>query len=223
MTSERARLPWGLTIAAALVIAICAGLGVWQLQRLKWKEGVLAHIAALQRAPAQAISPVLDRAARGEDVSFVRVFAVCAPGSTANGYRMTSDQGDWVAHALALCRLSPPQGSALAPTRGVEVDRGILAASRGQTATPTISLPPPTWVEGYFRPSAGPGHPRAFTLVAEREDPPAPGVVPDPETARAPENLQFAGAYAPTWFGLAGVAAGVYAAMLWRRYRPRQA
>ena len=31
-------------------VAILIGLGVWQLQRLKWKEGLLAHVAALQSA-----------------------------------------------------------------------------------------------------------------------------------------------------------------------------
>ena len=40
----------GLTIATAIAMAILIGLGVWQLQRLKWKEGLLAHVAALQSA-----------------------------------------------------------------------------------------------------------------------------------------------------------------------------
>ena len=34
--------------------AVLVGLGVWQLQRLKWKEAILARVAALQWAPARA-------------------------------------------------------------------------------------------------------------------------------------------------------------------------
>ena len=35
-------------------------------------------------------------------------------------------------------------------------------------------------------------------------------------------NLEYVGSYAPTWFGLAGVALSFYAAMLWRRYHPKR-
>src|SRR4051812_49722726 len=40
--------PVGLTIAAAIAFAILVSLGVWQLYRLKWKEGLLAHVAQLE-------------------------------------------------------------------------------------------------------------------------------------------------------------------------------
>ena len=53
------RFPIGLTVASAIGIAILISLGVWQLQRLTWKEGVLAHIAALRQAPAVDHGPVL--------------------------------------------------------------------------------------------------------------------------------------------------------------------
>ena len=69
--------------------ALCAALGLWQLQRFDWKQGQLARIAAMQAAPAQPIIPVLAQAARGKDVSFDRVFADCAAGSSAAGYRVS--------------------------------------------------------------------------------------------------------------------------------------
>src|SRR4051812_24254052 len=72
-----ARFSVGLTIATAIAMAILIGLGVWQLQRLKWKEGLLAHIAALQSAKAHPIEPVLDALANGHDVDFTRVRVVC--------------------------------------------------------------------------------------------------------------------------------------------------
>jgi surfeit locus 1 family protein len=40
------------TIAALLGIAVLVGLGVWQLQRLAWKEALIARVAARLGAPA---------------------------------------------------------------------------------------------------------------------------------------------------------------------------
>src|ERR1700761_4038072 len=74
-----AGFPVGMTIATAIALAILIGLGVWQLQRLKWKEGLLAHVAALQGAPARPIEPTLDARAQGRDVDFTRVRVTC-PG-----------------------------------------------------------------------------------------------------------------------------------------------
>src|SRR6185369_14107066 len=71
--------PVGLTIATAIGLAILIALGVWQLQRLQWKEALLAHVAALQSAQAQPVGPVLDAAAAGQDVGFTRVSVTC-PG-----------------------------------------------------------------------------------------------------------------------------------------------
>src|SRR5471032_2477848 len=73
--------PVGLTIAAAIALAILVGLGVWQLQRLKWKEALLAGIARAEAAPARPIGPILEALARGRDETFVRVAVTC-PGLT---------------------------------------------------------------------------------------------------------------------------------------------
>src|SRR5690242_5424349 len=77
-TATRA-FPVCLTIATALALAILIGLGVWQLQRLKWKEGLLAYVAQLQTAKAQPLEVPLRALARGADVEFTRVSVVC-PG-----------------------------------------------------------------------------------------------------------------------------------------------
>src|SRR5437868_1409914 len=75
----RAGFPVGLSLATATGLALLIALGVWQLQRLTWKEGLLAHVAALQSARAVEIGPVLDAAAAGRDVDYTRVRASC-PG-----------------------------------------------------------------------------------------------------------------------------------------------
>jgi surfeit locus 1 family protein len=220
MTSERPRFPVGLTLAAAVVFAICVGLGVWQLQRAAWKARELARIAALKAAPPVPIGPVLARAAVGADASFTRVAADCAGGSAPTPYRLTTDNNDWIARAQATCRLVGE------PYDGVVVDRGVLAGSRGATSAPTTVLPAPAHVEGVlYRTSAatpaGLTHAAPYVLVAERETPAPRGVTPTPYPDAA-GNLEYAGAYAPTWFGLAGALAAIYAAMLWRRQHPKR-
>jgi surfeit locus 1 family protein len=221
MTSETTpRFPVGLTLTTAVAVAIMIGLGVWQLQRLDWKHRELARIAALQHAPPQPIGPVLMRAAKGEDVSFTRVSADCAPAPAAQAaVHMTTDNGDWIARMFGACLLP---GLAY---DGVTVDRGFLVSSRGSTATPALTLPAPVHVVGvlFEQPAPSPlRRPAPVMLVAETETPAAPGVIPAPYSADAPDRLHYAGAYAPTWFGLAGALACIYAAMLWRRYHPKQ-
>jgi surfeit locus 1 family protein len=219
-SDPRRRFPVGLTLAAVVVCAVCVGLGVWQLQRGAWKAQELARIAALRHAPPAPIAPVLARVLRGEDATFTRVAAACEPQpAQAVAFHMVSDNGEWIARTLGPCRL------AAGSYDGVVVDRGFLEASRGSPNPPATTLPSPVNVVGVLYPHAEPPslgltHPPPYVLVAERETPPTPGVTPTPYPD-AGDNLQYVGAYWLTWFGLAGAVAGVYAAMLWRRYHPK--
>ena len=64
--------------ASVIGIAILIGLGVWQVQRLHWKEALLAKIAALQRRPPIPIGAGACRRGRqGTELDFVRVTANC--------------------------------------------------------------------------------------------------------------------------------------------------
>lgn len=45
------RVPIIATIVVAAAVALMIGLGLWQLQRAKWKEGLLAQYSAAQRLP----------------------------------------------------------------------------------------------------------------------------------------------------------------------------
>jgi surfeit locus 1 family protein len=227
MTSEtRARalapgFPVALTLSAAVAFAILVGLGVWQLDRLQWKQRELAQIAERQTAAPQPIGPVLARAAEGADVSFTNVVALCQPAPPSRAdVRLVTDQGDWIARVLSPCRLAG------GPYDGVVADRGFLLSSRGSTTTPAVALPTPQRLTGtlFSRPDAranGLVHPAPYVLVASAEAPEPAGVAPAPYGGDAADKLQYVGAYAPTWFGLAGVLACVYAAMLWRRYHPK--
>jgi surfeit locus 1 family protein len=222
MTFERIRFPLGLTLAAVVVFLICCGLGAWQVQRGAWKAQELARIAALQHAAPVPVAPVLQRLAGGAEVTFTRVVADCAPAPPAPGiFRMMPDNGDWVARAVSPCAL------AAGPYDGVMVDRGFFTASRGAVTPPVATLPAPVHVvgvlfpHGEFAPSSL-RHPAPAILVAETETPPPPGIAPAAYPGATADQLQYVGAYAVTWFGLAGALACFYAAMLWRRYHPKR-
>ncbi|MBK5956464.1 hypothetical protein CCR92_21070 [Rhodospirillum rubrum] len=53
------RFPWILTVLTALGVALLLALGVWQVQRLKWKEGLIAAAEAAQgRLPLVAVGGI---------------------------------------------------------------------------------------------------------------------------------------------------------------------
>ncbi len=51
-----------LTAFTATALALLIGLGVWQLQRLHWKEGVIASIEARTKAPPITLDDAIARA-----------------------------------------------------------------------------------------------------------------------------------------------------------------
>jgi surfeit locus 1 family protein len=53
--------PRGMLIAVAVAFIFLNGLGVWQLYRLHWKEGLIADLARTEAMPAVAVDTVLDQ------------------------------------------------------------------------------------------------------------------------------------------------------------------
>lgn len=244
----RPRFPIGLTLAATIGIAILIGLGVWQLQRLKWKQGVLAQVAALQTAPAQPLFPVLARAAKGADVEFTRVSVDCLPFNFRQTrvylYGVRDSSMQW--RPVSPCAIDDANFGMIA------VDRGV-AAGGDMTAPPSVAVSdarhlvgvlrrvePPGFMQRFAERSGGPGGAAAgyqsrdkalaaleqatglpaprWMLVVESETPPPAGVTPQALPPDIP-NRHFE--YALTWFGLAAALAGVYAAVLFGKARVR--
>jgi surfeit locus 1 family protein len=237
-TSETARGRFAVIPAIATVvgIAILIGLGVWQVQRLHWKEGLLARIAALQSAPPEPLEVVLRRAADGLDIDYVRVQQACPDVETAPYLKLYSVRDGYAGYRIiAACRLAG------GPYDAILVDRGFIAQgltpSGGQTlAAPIVGILRKGDARNFVTPQNDPaqnlwygrditamGHalgvsnPAPTYLMLEQPAPPAGGPVIAPLPTDIPNNhLQ----YAITWFGLALALAGVYAASLWRK-RPR--
>ena len=237
-TSEVSRLRFAVipAVATAVGIVILIGLGIWQIQRLHWKEGLLARIAALQSAPPEPLDVILRRAADGLDVDYSRVQAICPDIETAPYVRLYSVKDGYAGwRIIAACRLSGgPYGAIL-------VDRGFIAQGLTLTAGQTLATPitgilrrgdtrnfvtPPNdparnlWYGRDIAAMAqalGVSKPAPTYLMLEQLAPPPGGPVIAPLPSDIPNNhLQ----YAITWFGLALALAGVYLASLWRK-RPR--
>ena len=56
-----------------LVLAILLGLGTWQVQRLHWKEGLIADIAARRVANPASLADIEAMSRAGEDIEYRRV------------------------------------------------------------------------------------------------------------------------------------------------------
>jgi surfeit locus 1 family protein len=231
--------PVGLTLVTVLAFALLVGLGVWQLQRLKWKEALLAHVAALQTAPARPLAPVLDALAQGRDVGFTRVRVGC-PGLASAPYLELYGLKDGQA-GVRLISACPVAGGRY---RTVLVDRGFVADTvsarppvdradaapvelvgvlrtpdRASAFTPANRPEANRWfsrdIPAMARALGAPGPAAPVFLFAESSSNPALAALqPAPLPAEIPNrHLE----YALTWFGLAAALVGVYAAGLLKR------
>ena len=203
------------TIAALPVFIALLGLGTWQVQRLHWKEALIAERDARLAAP-----PIALEAVRGDAASYefrrVRASGAFVPGSNifleARTYR--GEAGYHVVSPLAV-----RSGGV------VLVDRGWV---RGRTAEPT---PGAVTVEGVVRkagrlspwtPDNAPARDVWFYVdvpqmaAAKQLRDVKPFFI---DTGPAPEIPNNHLPYAVTWYGLAAALAAIYVLLIARRIR----
>jgi surfeit locus 1 family protein len=232
----------GLLTHAVVFLCLCAliGLGVWQVQRLKWKTALLHSIAALQNAPARPIGPALARMKSGAGVDYTRVSLDCPDVETRPALRLYSVYQGLMGYRLVTA--CPLTGQ---PYRSVLVDRGFVGQQGVDPPRPIPGRPIAQPVVGVLRKPdprtmVTPANQPAQNLWYWRDAPamasalglgaPAPDFLmlesPAPETGEprpAPLPLDIPNnhlGYAITWFGLAAALVGVYLAMLLRKAPP---
>ena len=235
----RARFPVGLTLAAAVGLAILVALGMWQLQRLTWKEALLARIAKLETAAPMPVATALDGAASPADLDMIRVRVDC-PGLSRAAYVELFGLKDGTAgrRLISACPVASIR------YRTLLVDRGFVAedvsARPGQegplgpvSVTGVLRAPdPPSIVTPKADPASrlwfnrdiptmastlGASQPAPVMLMAETAlNPEFPALSPAPIPA-AISNRHLE--YALTWFGLAAALLGVYGALLRKHFR----
>jgi surfeit locus 1 family protein len=230
--------PVGLSIATVIAFAILIGLGVWQLQRLKWKEALLAGIASAEAAKPVPIDSVLAGGVTPK-MEYIRVTAICRGLATAPALELYSlREGQIGTRLISACPLS---GGAY---RSILVDRGFIPDT--VTARPAVdaarldpvavtgvlragdrgnfTTPPHTPARWYLHDAkamaaalnaAQPVAP-LFLMAETTTNPEFKALVPAPFPIDIPNrHLE----YALTWFGLAGALAGVYGAAVFKRMR----
>ena len=216
----------GLAGAAVLV-----SLGVWQLQRLAWKEGVLAEISARIAAPPVALPAAPDPQRdqylpvtatvtfTGEslDVLVSRKqigagFRPVAVALTEDGRRILIDRGFLREAERAAPRPGPDAGT-------VQITGNLLWPDEVDGFTPDPDLTRGIWFARDLPRMAA--HLGAEPLLVVANTPAPPGFAAEPlpvDTSGIPNDHL---GYAVQWFGLAAVWLGMTALLLWRiRRRP---
>src|ERR1044072_1297814 len=110
------RLPVLPTLVVALAVAAMIALGICQLQRARWKEGLLAQYAAAASLPAVDLDPLLERRAPLAPLSFRRALVSCTAEAAEAEIRAGRNLADEVGQAYVIpCR--PGAGDAGARIR----------------------------------------------------------------------------------------------------------
>lgn len=217
-----------LATAAALVVLI--GLGVWQLQRLAWKEALLASIAHGEAARPVALSslaappPLFSKVEAAGTLRDVGLYGI-AVRTTPEGER----EG-----AFRLGVLERPGAPAVLVNEGWVPD-GLVPDPEPRRAS-VVGYVLPGQAPGLFTPPGDPAHRRFFSpdpegiaavlglkqvapfiLVALGNAP--PGTYPQPaQHLPQPPNNHLG--YALTWFGLAAGVLGIFVTYAMQKARP---
>lgn len=188
------RLPLIPTVIVALALATMVGLGVWQLQRARWKEGLLTRLEANRDLPAIAYPAIPIDA---DDLLFRRAAGVCSRPTLirATAGRDAAGTSGW--SYIATCADSR-EGP------GMIVDIGWL---------PTFGVPV-RWTGGLVAGVIAPDSKATIRMVAANA---APGLRPSqpPGVDTIPNNHRF---YAAQWFFFAAAAAFIYGIALRHRW-----
>src|SRR5438552_3760429 len=84
---------WQILIAAILGTALLVGLGVWQLQRLAWKEALIAERDARLNSPPVTLDQALKEFDADHPVEFLKVEADGVFQHNAEAFMLTSEGG----------------------------------------------------------------------------------------------------------------------------------
>lgn len=227
-----------LTIFTALGLVVLIALGAWQMQRLSWKQGLIAKIEARIDAAPISFEEAVARAEAGEDMEYTPVSLIgrFVDGADANVFGsyegkagvyvftpLQSEQGAYI----YINRGFTPQGVSeamtppmLTPERSSPIEAGGQVEAAGLFRSREEAFPPAAW----FRPTTKSADglwfmrdPLLFGADAGIETVPYYVDRFAVEGAQWPKGgttrIDFRNKhrdYALTWFGLAGALFGVW-------------
>jgi surfeit locus 1 family protein len=226
------RLPFWPTAITVLAVALCIGLGIWQIQRLAWKEALLADIESGLSAPPRPLPAALSEPRAW---SYVRVtvtgrfdhgrelhlyaantggrpgYHILTPLLREDGPAVLVDRG-WVPPAA-----KDPAARAAGQVAGTVTLSGIARIPTGPgPLTPDPDIPGNQWFAVDLPAMAAVLEMPLAPILVEADDTPNPGGLPVGGQTRLdiPNNHLT---YAITWFLLALSAAVIYVVYVRRR------
>lgn len=216
------RIIWPL-IAGVVGCAILVSLGVWQLNRLAWKEGVLAEIEArigdapvsLPETPDPEADRFLPVRVIGRTLGEEARVLVSVKGAGA-GYRVISpfetEDGRTILVDEGFIRSS--EETAARPAVGMTVAGNLHWPDEVDSFTPDPSPEEGLWFARDVAALAEWFGTEQVLVVARTVTGTDPRATPLPVTTEGIPNNHLG--YAVQWFGLAAVWAGMTAFLLWR-------
>jgi len=230
-----------LSVLTAAAFTVLVALGTWQLQRLEWKQGLIAQLDERIHAEPVSLSQAVSGLEAGQDVRFLRVQAKgeFLHGKERHLYTVEGGKVGW----RVITPLELSSGGIVLVDRGIVPEHLKEAGSRPQTTpegwalvTGIVRLP---GEKGYFTPENSPG---TNTWYWRDLDAMAASVLSKDQVGRlvpffiqqemmpsmtgGPKagysNLELPNRhleYAFTWFSLAGVLLVVFAIYLRSRLR----
>lgn len=235
---ERPPRVWPILLATLIGTAILVTLGIWQVQRLQWKEGLLAQLAANAMAEPVGLQEAAALAGQGRDPEFVRVkftasykhdawkkmiatyqggqgWTIITPAVTADGWAVIVDRGRLPGQRLE--NFDQPEGE-------VEIEGVLRTYRRGQALFDPENDPRANlwywWdVPAMLAESGLAEGLKPFPHVVQLVPSATAAEFPRPEEPKANLANNHLG-YAITWFGLAATllaVAGFYIYDLKRR------
>ena len=229
--AARPRFPVVLTVLAVVLLGVLLALGVWQVQRMQWKEGLIAGAEAAADQPPLPLAEAL----KVENPEFRRVILTCRGLSAAAFVELQSiENSDAGVRLVSACAVDG------GPT--LLVDRGFVSADISARPPVNAADTMPVVITGVLRrspppsaltPPAAGNHfygrdAEAMARALKVEGPVSPFTVfavtstnPDwaalkPSAPPAAFSNNHLG-YALTWFGLAAALIAFYAVLLRRR------
>jgi surfeit locus 1 family protein len=235
------------SLLTAIALAVLLGLGFWQLERLEWKEALIARVEARTAAPAMPLPPESEwPKINAEDDEYRRVTArgrfhhdkeahvYTVVGEKRDGY---SGPGYWVMTPLELTdgtfvivnrgfvpldRKNPATRAAGQPTGEVAVTGLLRTPEQGGYFAPENEPARDAW---YRRDPAEIAAARGLARVApftiDADATPNPGGLPQGGETRVRFRNDHLG-YAVTWFGLALALVAVFGAFVRQRLQQRK-
>ena len=188
----RRRIPILPTLIVAAAIATMIGLGVWQLQRMAWKEALIARYARVETMSSDVAWPRDFVAAEAALFRHTRIRCERVVAQDATAGRNLAGVTGWAQTARcaldgggeATVALGWTQSTAILPWQGGEIGGIVALGESGRVRL--IASPPPAGMQQLAAPN--------------------PKDIPNNHLA-----------YAIQWFLFAGVAAGIYGIALRKR------